>query len=88
MTYIHDFGRFYAPLVELACPLAGFALFCLLSRHRIDRNLWKPLAIAFVSIALIPAADSPRTETARTVGILLLMIWSMGVRFPSSRATA
>jgi hypothetical protein len=44
-THIWEFGRFYARLVELVCPLAGFALFLILARPRPSRRLWIPLAI-------------------------------------------
>lgn len=88
MSHIRDFGTFYAPFVELTCPLAGFAFFCLLSGHRVRRNCWKPLSIALLSLAFVPTSSFPSVEAARTVGVLLLMVSSVGVRIRSSRATA
>ena len=84
MSHIQVFGRFYAPTVELICPLLGFALFCLLSRHKVGANLWKPMGIALlltILSRLVPEVSQyslPWSEVARTVLVLLLMIWSVG----------
>jgi hypothetical protein len=84
MSHIHDFGRFYAPAVHLICPLIGFALFWVISRHKVGINFWKPLAIALLLtipssfIALAPRYALPWVEVARTVLIVLSMVWSVG----------
>jgi len=84
MSHIRDFGRFYAPVVQLTCPLIGFALFCILSRHRVGFNFWKPMAIALLLAipsgytALVPASATPWVEAARAILVVLLMVWSVG----------
>ena len=84
MSHIRDFGRFYAPTVQLICPLIGFALFWILSRHKVGINFWKPMAIALLLtipsgyIALVPGYALPWVEVARTILIVLLMVWSVG----------
>jgi hypothetical protein len=84
MSHIHDFGRFYAPAVHLICPLIGFALFWITSRHEVGINFWKPLAIALLltippSVSdLVPSYAVPWVEGARTILIVLLMGWSVG----------
>jgi hypothetical protein len=84
MSHIHDFGRFYAPAVQLICPLIGFLLFWILSRHKVGINLWKPLAIAWLPamplgyIDLVPGYVLPWVEVARTLLIVLVMVWSVG----------
>jgi hypothetical protein len=87
LSDIDDFGRFYTQTVHLLCPLLGFALFWILSRHRVGRNLWKPLAIALL-LALPPlgpisdeplrAIGRPWSEMVRTLLILFFMLWSAG----------
>jgi hypothetical protein len=49
MSHIDEFGRFYAQTVHLICPLIGFALYWVISRHKVGINFWKPVAIAFIS---------------------------------------
>src|SRR5579884_456807 len=80
LSHIDRFGHFYAHTVHLLCPLMGFALFCLASRHKLDMWLWKPLGIA-VLLALPPAVTlltpfyglglTLWVEVART----LLIVW-------------
>ena len=48
MSHIRDFGGFYAQTVHLICPLIGFALFWIVSRHKVGIKVWKPLAIALL----------------------------------------
>jgi hypothetical protein len=80
MSHIQDFGRFYAPAVQLICPLIGFTLFWILSRHKLGPHLWKPLAIASLLavpttyLDWAPAGVWPWLETARTVVVVSLMI--------------
>ena len=84
MSHIRDFGGFYAQTVHLICPLIGFALFWIVSRHKVGITIWKPLAIALLlSIPpsfsnLAPGYAIPWAEAARTVLIVLLMVWSVG----------
>jgi hypothetical protein len=89
MSHIHDFGRFYAPTVHLICPLIGFALFWIASRRKVGINFWKPLAIA-VLLTIPPSFSDlvhrygvPWVEVARTILIVLLMVWS--VEDPANR---
>jgi hypothetical protein len=88
MSHIRDFGRFYAPMVQLICPLIGFGLFWLISRHKVGINVWKPMGIALL-LALPPAelALAPfyamglaeqGVQVVRTLFIVLLMMWSVG----------
>jgi hypothetical protein len=95
MSHIRDFGHFYAPIIHLICPLIGFTLFWILSRHRVGVNVWKPLAISL--LMTIPPTISdltsgyviPLVEAARTVIIVLLMVWSVGaVRISKPRTWA
>jgi len=92
MSHIRDFGRFYAQTVHLICPLLGFALFWIASRHKVGINFWKPIGIALLltipssSIVLAPfyalGFKEPWVEVVRTLLIVLLMVWSVGaVRF-------
>lgn len=84
MSHIRDFGGFYAQTVHLICPLIGFALFWIVSRHKVGIKVWKPLAIAL--LLTIPPSFSnlasgyaiPWVEAARTVLIVLVMVWSVG----------
>ena len=46
LSHIQDFGHFYAPLVQLVGPLVGFALFWIMSRHKVGVDLWNPVGIA------------------------------------------
>jgi hypothetical protein len=87
MSRMNDFGRFYYRFLTLACPLLGFGMFWLGSRHKIGGQLWKPLAIAIVFIPLgglfsggftVIGLSRPAAEAARAVVVLLLMIWSVG----------
>ncbi len=84
MSHIRDFGPFFAPAVQLICPLIGLALFCTISRHRVGIHIWKPLAIALLLaipngyINLVPGHALPWVEVARTILIVLLMVWSVG----------
>jgi hypothetical protein len=94
MSHIRDFGWFYAPAVQLICPLLGFALFWILSRHKMDTHIWKPLAIAFLLsiptgfVGLLSAGALPWVEAARTLLLVLLMVWSAGAMRTSIRYTA
>jgi hypothetical protein len=84
MSHIHDFGRFYAPTVQMTCPLIGFAIFWILSRHKLGIDFWKPMAIALLLtiptsyIARVPGYALPWVEVARTILIVMLMVWSVG----------
>jgi hypothetical protein len=84
MSHFRDFGSFYAQTVHLICPLIGFALFWIVSRHKVGINAWKPLVIALLlTIApsfsdLVSGYAIPWAEAARTVLIVLLMVWSVG----------
>jgi hypothetical protein len=87
ISRMNDFGRFYYRLLTLACPLLGFGMFWLGSRHKIGGQLWKPLAIAIVFIPLaglisgcftLIGLSGPAAQAARAVVVLLLMIWSVG----------
>ena len=95
MSHIRDFGSFYAPMVQLLCPLLGFALFLMISRHRVGQNVWKPvsiaalLAIPFGYISVLPIDAIPWMEAARTILVILLMACSVGaIRFPRVRTPA
>ncbi len=84
MSHIRDFGVFYAPTIQLICPLVGFALFWTISRHKVGLNIWKPLMVAIL-LALPPVLNDvvsrdavPLVEAARTILVTLLMIWSVG----------
>src|SRR5580704_7218959 len=48
MSHVEEFGRFYAGLVLLTCPLIGFGIFCFVSRQHVSGQFWKPLAVAIV----------------------------------------
>jgi hypothetical protein len=84
MSHIRDFGGFYAQTVHLICPLIGFALFWIVSRHKVGTKVWKPLAIALLLTipptfgSLVSSDATPWVEAARTVLIVLLMVWSVG----------
>jgi hypothetical protein len=84
MSHIRDFGGFYAQTVHLICPLIGFALFWIVSRHNVGTKVWKPLAIALLLTIpptfsnLVSVDATPWVEAARTVIIVLLMVWSVG----------
>jgi hypothetical protein len=95
LSHIRDFGAFYAPTVQLGCPLLGFALFRTLSRHKVGMRFWRPPAIAvllFLStrfIDSVPDYALPWVEAARTVLVTLLMVWSVGaIRFPRPRTAS
>jgi hypothetical protein len=84
MSHIRDFGQFYAPTIHLVCPLIGFALFWILSRHKVGINFWKPMAIALLltippGLSDLASRDAtPWVEVARTTLIVFLMVWSVG----------
>ncbi len=84
MSHDRDFGWFFAPTSQVICPLIGFALFWAISRYRVGRNLWKPGAIALLAaipngyIDLVSGDALPWIEAARTMLIVLLMVWSVG----------
>jgi len=84
MSHIRDFGQFYAPLIHLICPLIGFGLFRILSRHKVGTDVWKPLTLVLLltvpSKFLTLAAPSavPWLEAARTMVIVWAMVWSVG----------
>ena len=84
MSHIRDFGQFFAPMVQMICPLIGFALFRTLSRRKIGIQIWKPVAIALLFaipngyIDLVPGDALPWAEAARTAFIVLLMVRSVG----------
>ena len=84
MSHVRDFGWFFAPTSQVICPLVGYALFWAISRYRVGRNLWKPLAIALLAavpnayINLVPGHALPWIEAARTMLVVLLMVWSVG----------
>ncbi len=80
LSHIRDFGHFYAPTVQLVCPLLGFALFCALSRHKVGIHAWKPLAIGFLLTVPhnYPGYGLPWLEAVRTMLIVVLMAWSVG----------
>jgi hypothetical protein len=89
MSHIRDFGYFYAPTIQLLCPLIGFALFRIVSRHKAGMNVWRPLAIAMLLAIpptlsdMAPRDATPWVEAARTILIVLLMGWSVGaIRVP------
>jgi hypothetical protein len=84
MSHIRDFGRFYAPAVQLLCPLIGFALFRIISRHKVGLQWWKPVTIALL-VAVLPDFSAfasrdatPWVEVARTILVVVLMLWSVG----------
>jgi len=84
MSHIQDFGYFYAPLVHLTCPLAGFALFWAITRHKVGSHFWKPLAAALLLtvpdayIDALPAYALPWVEATRTALVVLAMVWTAG----------
>lgn len=84
LSHIRDFGQFFAPAVHLICPLIGFALFRIFSRRQVGIHLWKPLAIALLLaipngfIGLVPGYALPWVEAARTILVVLSMVWSVG----------
>ncbi len=91
MSHIRDFGHFYAPTIQLICPLVGFALFWTISRHKVGINIWKPLIVAIllsippIFSGLVSREAVPLFEVARTTLVTLLMMWSVGaISIPSS----
>jgi hypothetical protein len=86
-SHIPD-GQAYAATVRLLCPLIGFALFWIISRHHVGTNVWKPIIIALLVTALphfivAPAVRAwglhhPWIELTRTLLALFLMVWSVG----------
>ena len=83
MSHIRDFGVFFAPTVQVICPLIGFALFWILSGHKVGIKCWKPLAIALL-LGIPSGYASPWIEGGRTILVVLLMVWSVGA-LPISR---
>lgn len=81
MSHIDEFGRFYADTVHLICPLIGFALFWIVSRHKVGIKSWKPIGIALL-LTMPPSFRVPNyvewVEVVRTLLIVLLMVWSVG----------
>lgn len=84
MSHIRDFGHFYAPAIQLVCPLIGFGLYWWMSGKKVGRQVWKPLAIAGLLVAppslsdLVGGVGTPWAEGARTIAIVLFMVWSVG----------
>jgi hypothetical protein len=86
MSHVEEFGPFYARAVHLICPLLGFALFWIISRHNVGINAWKPLAIALIlTTPLGVVIDAPfsvlgpgPSQVARALIIVLAMVWSVG----------
>lgn len=85
LSHIQDFGHFYAPVVQLVGPLVGFALFWIMSRHKVGVDLWKPVGIALlldISLFSFGSAE-PSVQAFRTAFVVILMVWSVGaVRIP------
>jgi hypothetical protein len=88
MSHIQNFGWFYAGTVHILCPLIGFALFWMISRYNVGRNIWKPLAIALIMVTplqlvmlkplLALGVGESVAETIRTLLLVLAMVWSVG----------
>jgi hypothetical protein len=88
LSHADEFGRFYAVLVFLVCPLIGFGIFWLGSQQKIGMQLWKPLAIAIIFATPLErllrsgfsevGLDMLWAEVIRTTLVLLLMMWSVG----------
>jgi hypothetical protein len=80
LSHVRDFGGFFAPLVQVSCPVIGFFLFWVLSRHDVGRRWWKPLAIAalLASVRGFLPVTSPWVEATATAAAVLLMVWSVG----------
>ena len=84
MSHMRDFGGFFAPMVHLICPMIGFLLFWMLSRYKVGAKVWKPLAIALLLDVPPSVGDLasryaiPWVEVARTILVVLLMVWSVG----------
>lgn len=84
MSHIRDFGHIYASTIQLVCPLIGFALFRVMSGHKVGIGFWKPLAIALLLTIppgfsdLVSSYATPWAEAVRTILIILLMAWSVG----------
>ena len=84
MSHIRDFGQFFAPTVQLICPLIGFALFWAISGHKVGIKFWKPLVIASLLaipngyVDLVPYYALSWVEVGRTILVVLLMVWSVG----------
>jgi len=78
------FGRAYAQTLHLGCPLIGFALYWIISRHRVGIQAWRPLAIALVLDyrMFFPNPVTPQFEVQRTMLAVLLMVWSVGGWMP------
>jgi len=96
-SHIRDFGQFFAPTVQLICPLIGFVLFRIISRDKVGIHFWKPLAIATLLaipngyIDHVPVYALPWVEVVRTILVVLMMVWSVGalrVSRPHTSTTA
>lgn len=96
LTHFDAFAMFYARAVHLLCPLIGFGVFWLISRHRIGWSIWKPLAIAVAfTTPLYALLYSPLkllglhvewAGSGRVIVVFLLMVWSVGaVHIPKWR---
>jgi hypothetical protein len=81
-NHISEFGRFYARLAELVCPLAGFALFLILARPKPIWRLWIPVAILAATL-LLPHWHSWEL-IAQAAFVALAMISSMAL-FPDAK---
>jgi hypothetical protein len=88
MRHIDEFGRFYAQTVHLICPLIGFALFRIISRHKGGIDCWKPMAVALL-LTILPGfiaqapfhalgIEAPWSEMTRVLFTLFSMVWSVG----------
>ena len=84
MTHVRDFGHFFAPTVQVICPLIGFAVFWIISRQQVGIRCWRPVAIALLLaipngyIDLVPGYALSWVEAGRTSLVVLLMVWSVG----------
>ena len=88
MSHIEYFGLIYSRTVHLLCPLIGFGLFWIISRHKVGPKLWRPLAMALIlttplnAITLAPfralGFGGPWPEVGRTLVIVLAMVGSVG----------
>jgi hypothetical protein len=92
---IDEFGRFYVRFTWLICPVLAFGVFLLGFRQKIGPHAWRPFAIA-IAFTLPLLGDVPSwifmplgiagAMAARSVVVLLLMMWSIGAMRISSRS--
>lgn len=73
MSHIRDFGHFYAPAVHLICPLIGFAVFRMVSGHKVGIAVWKPVGIA-LALAIPPSFNLP----VYTISICPSILYGVG----------